>query len=63
MPTGPKDPKSTVLSIEDEAIIVASQAHAASADPESLHSDISPIPRSFRLTGRPHRVRCRPCDP
>jgi RNA-directed DNA polymerase len=31
MPTGPRDAKSTVLSVEDEAVIVAFRRHTASA--------------------------------
>ena len=31
VPTGPKEPKSTVLSIEDEAIIVAFRKHTLTA--------------------------------
>jgi hypothetical protein len=38
-PTGPSEPKSTVLSVEDEAIIVPLPAHAAAANVPDLIRD------------------------
>src|ERR1700693_1052039 len=49
LPTGPKEPKSTVLSIEDEAIVVAFRRHTLLPLDDCLYalkSTIPPLPRS-----------------
>jgi len=48
LPTGPKDPKSTVLSIEDEAIIVAFRKHTLLPLDDCLYSLQPTIPRLTR---------------
>src|SRR5450755_3956467 len=48
LPTGPKEPKSTVLSIEDEAIIVAFRRHTLLALDDCLYALQPTIPHLTR---------------
>ena len=48
LPTGPKDPKSTVLSIEEEAIIVAFRKHTLLPLDDCLYSLQATIPHLTR---------------
>ncbi len=48
LPTGPKDPKSTVLSLEEEAIIVAFRRHALLPLDDCLYSLQATIPHLSR---------------
>src|SRR6476659_9729931 len=48
VPTGPKDPKSTVLSIEEEAIIVAFRKHTLLPLDDCLYSLQAAIPHLTR---------------
>src|SRR3954447_756372 len=48
LPTGPKDPKSTVLSIEDEAIIVAFRRHTLLPLDDCLYALQATIPHLTR---------------
>src|SRR5437762_8365923 len=48
LPTGPKEPKSTVLSIEDEAIIVAFRRHTLLPLDDCLYSLQATIPHLTR---------------
>jgi hypothetical protein len=48
LPTGPKDPKSTVLSIEDEAIIIAFRRHTLLPLDDCLYALQPTIPRRRR---------------
>src|SRR6202521_1127925 len=48
MPTGPKQPKSTVLSVEDEAIIVAFRRHTLLALDDCLYALQATIPHLTR---------------
>jgi transposase InsO family protein len=48
LPTGPKDPKSTVLSIEDEAIIIAFRRHTLLPLDDCLYALQPTIPRLTR---------------
>ena len=48
LPTGPKDPKSTVLSIEEEAIIVAFRRHTLLPLDDCLYAPQATIPHLTR---------------
>ena len=48
LPTGPKDPKSTVLSVEDEAIIVAFRRHTLLPLDDCLYALQATIPHLSR---------------
>src|SRR5436305_6434194 len=50
LPTGPKDPKSTVLSIEDEAIIVAFRRHTLLPLDDCLYALQPAIPHLTRAS-------------
>jgi transposase InsO family protein len=48
LPTGPKDPKSTVLSVEDEAIVVAFRRHTLLPLDDCLHALQATLPHLTR---------------
>jgi hypothetical protein len=48
LPTGPREPKSTVLSIEEEAIVIAFRRHALLPLDDSLYPLRSTIPHLTR---------------
>ena len=48
LPTGPKDPKSTVLSVEDEAIVVAFRRHTLLPLDDCLYALQATIPHLSR---------------
>src|SRR5450755_2588882 len=48
LPTGPKEPKSTVLSIEEEAVIVAFRRHTLLPLDDCLYALQPTIPRLIR---------------
>ena len=53
LPTGPREPKSTMLTVEDEAIIVAFRRHTPLSLDDCLHSLQATIPHLTRSS--PHR--------
>ena len=56
LPTGPKEPTSTVLSVEEEAMIVAFRRHTLLPLDDCLYGK---RPVTWRLTVRPRwRLRC-----
>src|ERR1700733_615922 len=61
LPTGPKDPKSTVLSVEEEAIIVAFRHHTLLPLDDCLYTLQPTIPHLSRSqTHRPCGGSCLP---
>ena len=52
MPTGPKDPKSTVLSIEEEAIVIAFRRHTLLPLDDCLYALQPTIPHLSRSSPR-----------
>ena len=53
VPTGPREPRSTVLSVEDEAVIVAFRGHRLLAPDDCLHA-LQPMVRQVAATGSRH---------
>jgi hypothetical protein len=69
--TGPKEPKSTVLSIEEEAIVVAFRRHTLlplddclyALQPTIPHLTRSSLHRCLQRHGKRHRYRESQCQP
>ena len=58
-PTGPKEPRSTVLSVEDEAIVVAFRRHTLPLLDDCLYA-LQPTPSHHRWTKRRTSENQRP---